>query len=197
MVAHITGLSLTFLSFSSHAHIIKFLFLSYILLDICVTLVVPLIASFLVSSFSVTLRIRLKIPIAFISIVASCLCCCPTFSAVQHCWSDCCVLDLPLQLHWQLSVAQHSTAFLAISSTTDPTYLKCVTNSNSFPNTFTVCMPISSFRTHLMSMNWVFRTSKPHSIFFKCVPPRIHVICYVYHLSTTRRNVISRHNGFR
>ena len=36
---------------------------------------------------------------------------CPSICPVQHCWPDYCCNDRPLQLHWHLPVAQHSTAF--------------------------------------------------------------------------------------
>ena len=64
---------------------------SVIMLDVCITLVVLPIQSFLILSVSVTPHIHLNIHFSFVSVLVSCpFCCCPGLSSVQHCWSYYC-----------------------------------------------------------------------------------------------------------
>ena len=90
---------------------------SVIFLDVCTTLVVPLMCSFRIVSLLVTPHIHLSI--SFTSSRAYCpLIVPPGLCTIQQSWSDHSFVNLSLQFHWHPPVALHTTAYL-------PVYICC------------------------------------------------------------------------
>ncbi len=179
--------------------------LSVLFSDACVTLVVPLMHSFLVLSFFVTPHIHLNILIPFASILSSCL-----LLVSRFLFRTTLLVGLLFPFQWHLPVEQHSTAFLAVSPTcthplfdllsmpsfsskTDPRLLKCVTFSSSPPNIFIVSLSISSFRSNLKSIKRVFGRLKLIPLSYNAF---LHVSgnSHVYFLSTIQHCVICEHH---
>ena len=84
-------------------------------MDACVPLVVQLIYSFLILYFCITPHTHLNTTSHSSLSLLPVFCCCPGLCSTQHCWSDDCFVDLPIQLHWHFPIAQHTSAFVPIS----------------------------------------------------------------------------------